>query len=245
MESELYRGHAQLEDSHWWFWGRRAVVREVLEQRVAPVVGRRILDVGCGSGGMLTLLRDFGEVEGMDSSDEALAYARERLGDGARLSKGELPDGIPAGRSYQLITAFDVIEHIPDAVGALRAVHGALAPGGAFVCTVPAYRFLWSVHDDLNHHQRRYHAALLREHLTTAGFEVRFLSYFNSVLFPPIAAVRLLRKLVPEKRAESDLTEASPWVNALLGRLFASERHLVRRTSLPFGVSLIAVASRW
>ncbi len=248
MESELYSAHAKLEDHHWWFSGRRAVVREVLKQRVAPVEGRRILDVGCGTGGMLSMLREFGDVEGIDSSDEALAYARERLGPDAKLGKGELPDGIPEGRTYQLITAFDVIEHIPDAVAALKSIHGALEPGGVFVCTVPAFQFLWSVHDDLNHHQRRYDAELLKAQLSTAGFELRFTSYFNSLLFPPIAAVRLLQKVMPEKPGSTgagDLDEAPPLVNGLLKRLFSAERHLLKRASLPFGVSLIAVASRW
>lgn len=242
MDSALYAAHARLEDSHWWFKGRRAVVREVLESRLGEGARRRILDVGCGTGGMLEMLRQFGDVEGIDSSDEALRFARQRMGDVIPLGRGALPDGIPAGQTYDLITAFDVIEHIADAVTSLKAIRRALRPGGSFVCTVPAYEFLWSAHDDFNHHERRYDAGLLSAHLAAAGLHVRFMSYFNSFLFPPIAAVRLLHKIVPEKGG-ADLEETSPLVNAVLTRLFSSERHLLRRTTLPFGVSLIAIAS--
>ncbi|MGQ0506088.1 MAG: class I SAM-dependent DNA methyltransferase [Myxococcaceae bacterium] len=243
MEPSLYAAHARLEDNHWWFNGRRAVVREVLEQRLGgDAQKRRILDVGCGTGGMLGMLRTFGEVEGIDSSDEALRYARQRMGDAVPLGKGQLPDGIPAGQRYDLITAFDVIEHISDAVESLRAIRKALKPGGALVCTVPAYQFLWSAHDDANHHQRRYDAGLLRAHLAASGFKVQYLSYFNALLFPPIAAVRLLHKVLPEKGGE-ELDETTPWINAVLTVLFSSERHLLKRTTLPFGVSLIAVAT--
>ncbi len=246
MEPELYRAHAELEDHHWWFTGRRAVVQEVLERRLPAMPGRRILDVGCGSGGMLSILRPFGEVEGMEASDQALGYARKRLGDSVRLSKGELPGGIPAGRRYELITAFDVIEHLDEPVEALKAIHAALVPDGLFLCTVPAYPFLWSEHDEASHHRRRYTAALLSEQLSAAGFRLRFRTFFNSLLFPPIAAARLLQRLLPANAGHprNDLEEAPRVVNAVLRRIFSSERHLVARTALPFGVSLLALAER-
>jgi SAM-dependent methyltransferase len=244
MEPELYRAHARLEDTHWWFRGRRAVVREVMRRHLGPRPSRRVLDVGCGTGGMLPLLSELGSVEGLESSEQALALAREKLGDRAVLRRGELPSGIPAGQKYELITAFDVIEHIPDAVGALSAMREALVPGGELVCTVPAFQFLWSAHDELNHHVRRYDATLLGQHLEAAGLRLRYRSYFNSVLFPPAAAVRLARKLLPEKNPSADLEEAPPLVNRALEALFSLERHVVPRQPLPFGVSLIAVAFR-
>ncbi len=242
MDARLYEDFARLEDNHWWFTGRRSVVREVLRRRLPNGRSLRILDVGCGTGGMLAMLREFGDVEGMDASDQALSHARRRVGEGVPLYRGQLPDGIPAGRTYDVITAFDVIEHIPDAVGALSAVKRALAQDGTLVCTVPAYQFLWSKHDELNQHQRRYTAALLERHLRAAGFSVFWQSYFNSFLFPPIAAVRLARKIVPERDGGTDLGEAPGPINRLLDAVFSAERFVLSRARFPFGVSLLALA---
>jgi len=244
VEAVLYEDFDRLEDTHWWFSGRRAVVREVLLRKLPRRSGLEVLDVGCGTGGMLVMLRELGSVSGIDTSEAALRHARERLGPAVPLSAGALPDGLPAGQSYDLVTAFDVIEHIPDAPAALRAIRGALRPGGALACTVPAYQFLWSRHDDLNHHQRRYTRALLARHLEEGGFRMAWSSYFNTLLFPPIAAVRLARKLVPERgeAAASDLKETPGPLNKVLEALFSAERLVVPRAPLPFGVSLIALA---
>lgn len=241
MDSRLYRDFARLEDTHWWFTGRRAVIREVLRQRLPPGP-LRILDIGCGTGGMLRLLNEFGPVQGIDSSSEALQLARERVGDGARLSLGALPDGLPTGQPFDVITAFDVLEHVSDAVAALRAIRQALAPAGALVVTVPAFRFLWGSHDELNHHYRRYTEGLLTQQLEAAGLSVEWSSYFNSLLFPAVAAVRLAQKLLPHLEGDGDLGEPSPVVNRVLAAVFSSERFLVSRARLPFGVSLIALA---
>ena len=245
MDSQLYRDFARLEDSHWWFRGRRAVIREVL-RRTLPAGPLRILDVGCGTGGMLKMLGEFGSVEGLDASEEGLGYCRERVGPALVLHKGVLPSGLPDGRRYDLVTAFDVLEHLEDPVTALSAIRAAVELKGAFVCTVPAYQLLWSDHDIVNHHQRRYTHGLLRQHIEAAGFAFGFHSYFNSVLLPPIALVRLAQRLLPRLAgpgdARSDFSEASPLLNRFLEGLFSAERFVVPRMRLPFGVSLVAVA---
>lgn len=190
------------------------------------------------------MLREFGVAEGMDGSPDALGFARERLGADVPLHQGDLPAGLPPKRTWDLITAFDVIEHVAEPVEALRAILAALAPQGTFVCSVPAFQFLWSKHDELNHHFRRYNLALLRSQLTEAGFEVQFISYFNSWLFPPVAMLRLARNLVGSDAGQNDVAEVPPLLNGVLTRLFASERFAVSRFPLPFGVSLLAVARR-
>lgn len=251
MELSYYHQMARIEDGHWWFRGRRAVVRAFLSRHLPQRPGaaggspRQILDVGCGTGAMLPLLQEFGEVEGSDFSDEALGLCRGRLGD-IPLHKGQLPDGLPSGRRYDVVTAFDVIEHIPDVVSALRAVRGSLAPDGVLVCTVPAFNFLWGPHDEVNHHCRRYTRALLSRHLNRAGFVLRRASYFNTLLFGPVAAVRLARKLVPRHagaQPASDFKNEMPRFNRALEAVFASESLVVPRFPLPVGVSLIALAT--
>lgn len=244
MEPQLYSDFARLEDSHWWFVGRKRILREVLRLHV-PGTTARILDVGCGTGGMLQMLAEFGRAEGLDSSAQGLALCRDRLGPEVQLHLGQLPDGIPAGRTYNLVTAFDVLEHIPDVVEALVAVRRALAPGGTLVCTVPAYQFLWSEHDDANHHQRRYTKRLLLEHLHAAGFEAGYTSYFNAGLLAPIALVRFAQKLLRRQGPpgqHSDLEEVPPLVNRALTAFFSAERWVVPRLPFPCGVSLLAVA---
>ncbi|MBI3183479.1 MAG: class I SAM-dependent methyltransferase [Myxococcales bacterium] len=242
MESQLYRDLARLEDTHWWSTSRRTIVREVLTRKLPPASQRRILDAGCGTGGMLSMLRELGEAEGLDSSQEALTLARQRLGPAVPLTLGQLPDGLPAGRNFELITAFDVLEHIPDAVGALAAIRGSLTVGGILACTVPTYQFLWSRHDEVNHHCRRYTARMLAEQLDAAGMRLTWYSYFNSLLFPPIAAVRLMQRLVLPANGGSDFNELPPALNQALTTIFSAERLILPHLRLPFGVSLLALA---
>lgn len=245
MESRLIREMAEHQHGHWWFQGRRAVVRAVLRRALGARSSARILDVGCGPGGMLDLLTEFGEVEGLESSPECLELARERFGDRVVLHQGALPGGMPPGERYDLITALDVIEHLDDPVGALVEMRDALRPGGVIACTVPAFELLWSEHDDINHHKRRYTRSLLLRQLRAAELEPAYSSYFNTALFPPIAAVRLAQRVLPARRSgevqETDAQPPPPAVNWLLARLFAAESLVVPRVPMPFGVSLIAV----
>jgi SAM-dependent methyltransferase len=247
MEAHLYEEMARTEDHHWWFRGRRNVIEAVLRQHLPAAPHRRILDVGCGTGGNIPLLQRFGQVEGLEGSPDALALCRKRLGPDFPLHQGLIPGDIPPGR-FDVVTAFDVLEHIPDVVGALQGIRSALAPDGLLVLTVPAFDFLWSEHDEVHHHQRRYTQALLAQHLAAAGLRPRWSSYFNSLLFPPIAAVRLLQRLAPKRQkntlhSDVEVARGSGLVNQVLESLFSSERHVVPRVSLPFGVSLMAVAS--
>lgn len=248
MEAHLFEEMARTEDHHWWFRGRRGIIEAVLREHLPPVAARRILDVGCGTGGNLPLLQGFGQVEGLEASEQARALCQRRMGASFVLHAGAVPQDLPAG-PFDVVTAFDVLEHIPDAElpGALRGIRDVLAPAGRLVLTVPAFRFLWSEHDEVHHHQRRYTVALLTEQLSAAGLRVRWVSYFNSVLFPPIAAVRLLQRVLPhgrkgEPRSDVETTRGSGLVNQVLEAVFSAERHVVPRHSLPFGVSLIAVA---
>jgi hypothetical protein len=118
-----------------------------------------------------------------------------------------------------------------------------LPVGGRFICTVPAFQFLWSGHDVVNHHRRRYTRPALRSRLQAAGFEVERVSYFNTLLFPGIAAARLLR-FGTRTTPRSDISLPTPSVNRWLRRLFASERWLLRSVSLPVGVSIVAVCKK-
>jgi SAM-dependent methyltransferase len=260
MREVMYTLHDELEATHWWFVARRKIVLGMLAPWLAPrrpsvrrdgrrAGGRprgrpRILDIGCGAGGTLQALSPHGEVRGLDPSPEIVERARAKAGCEVRV--GSLPRDVsyPPG-SFDVVTLLDVLEHIEEDEASLAAVRDLLAPGGVLALTVPAFRFLWSGHDVVNEHRRRYTRAELRRKLEGAGLVVRKLSYYNAFLFPPIAAVRLLRGARDGVRdARPHLGVVPGPLNALLTRVFAAERHVLRVGAFPFGVSLLAVAER-
>jgi SAM-dependent methyltransferase len=157
---------------------------------------------------------------------------------------GTLPDRVPfAPESFDLVAMLDVLEHVDDDVGSLKAVAERLVRGGRLVLTVPAYRFLWSRHDELHHHKRRYRKEGLLAVARAAGLEPEYVSYFNTLLFPLVAAKRLAGRLLGDSgKADDEMPPAG--LNRLLGAVFAIERHLLGRVALPFGVSLVMVARR-
>lgn len=242
MDRSLYDEHAALERDQWWFVSRRAIILQVLRAHLGVQEDRQILDVGCGAGGMLPMLAELGTVEGLEPDAESVEHAHVNFPDFV-VRQGRLPGDIPADGRFDLVTAFDVIEHIDDDLAAVVAMRHAARSDGSLVVTVPALPWLWSEHDELNGHHRRYTEATLRSVLTRAGLQVRHLSHYNSALLPAVAAARLLQRLRPApEQATSDLSMPSPLVNRLLTRIMSSEASLAATRGFPLGVSLIAVA---
>ncbi|PYM93698.1 MAG: SAM-dependent methyltransferase [Candidatus Rokuibacteriota bacterium] len=231
--------HLEEDRSHWWFRGRLAVITATL-RRVLPPRPVRLLELGCGSGNVLAALAEFGEAVGLEAHPELIAAARAA---GLDVRAGRLPDDlgvVPGWADVALL--LDVIEHLDDDVAALAAARRAVCEGGLLVVTVPAYRWLWSGHDEVLGHRRRYTAAGLRTAAERAGFRVLRISYFNTVLFPMVALVRAWKTLRGDRG--HDLRRPAAPVNRLLEGLFAFERHLVPRVALPFGASLILIGRR-
>lgn len=243
MEPEVYDAFFHAEDRHWWFAARRRILDAVLT-RLYPRGGLDIADVGCGTGGMLLLLGRYGVVTGVDEAPEARDYCARRGFPGILTPEAwnALPD------RYDLVTSFDVVEHVEDDVGFLGSLARRLRPDGRVLLTVPAYPFLWSVFDELNHHKRRYTRDRLRLALTGAGLEVERLTHFNALLLPPIAAVRIVERAAGRKPDPAEVKRSvHRWfkvgpMNGILESLFASERHWVAGRDLPAGCSILAVA---
>lgn len=244
MDPSLYETFARVAGDHWWFEGRRAVLREVMRRHLGARRDLRLLDVGAGTFANLPMLEEFGSVVGLESSGEAIAIAKRQLGEQrVHAVQGALPGGVPGGRRFDVVTAIDVLEHLEQPVESLRAMHAALEPEGWLFVTVPAWQFLWSAHDDTNHHFRRYAPRQLRAHLEAGGFRVTWWSGYNALLFPAVAAVRLgQRALNLAPRRGMDLDEVREPLNSVLRAVFSAERFVVPRITLPFGVSLCAVA---
>jgi SAM-dependent methyltransferase len=242
MQPELFAQMREVEDLHWWFQGRRQIVSTLMDDFDLPSTAR-ILDLGCGTGGNLEWLSGFGEVTGIEHDPAAAGMAAGR--NHGKVLRGSLPESLPPGLPrFDCITMFDVLEHIPRDAESLSAVLELLEPGGFLLLTVPAFMFLWGPHDVAHHHQRRYRASGLKSLLAAAGFDVVKTSYYNIWLFPPVALVRLMRKVLPSGEGGMEAGLPPLWLNRFLQALFASERHLLRRMNLPFGVSLVAVARK-
>lgn len=251
MQQHTYAIMRRVEETHWWFAGRRRIIKSFLERlcsklnvehsmngNVAPL---KILDVGCGTGANLEMLSEFGESAGVDISGDALSFCRERGLENVKQGAAEaLPfdDG-----SFDLVTGLDVVEHLDDDLGGLKEMRRVLRPDGHALVFVPAFMFLWGVQDDISHHRRRYTLDQLKRVIRQAGFEVERASYVNISFFTPILIGRLLMRafrIRPE--SENNITIGS--LNGILGKLLGAESLALRYLNFPFGVSIICVARR-
>jgi len=188
------------------------------------------------------MLAEFGDVAAFELDDEARDIARHKLP--IDIKPGILPEGIPfAPESFDIIAAFDVIEHVEKDVESLNRLKEHLAPGGRLVMTVPALPWLWSRHDETHHHYRRYTRRHLEETLRQAGLTPVRISYFNTLLFPLIAGIRLLKKMAGRRDSDDDAMPGR-LINETLKRIFGLESSLVPAVDLPIGVSLLAIAER-
>ena len=239
MERVVYQQMAELDDRHWWYRARRRILAELIRREVHPAADSRILEIGCGTGHNLAMLSGFGHVDGLELDDEAAALSEKRLG--RVIIRSPLPELDGVSNDYDLIGAFDVIEHIDDDHAALAAIATRLKPGGKFIMTVPAHPWMWTAHDVANHHKRRYSKRSLRALVEGSPLRLDKIGYFNSLLFPLAIVERAASKL----RGKDDGNVSLPPrpLNNLFEAVFASERYLVGRLPLPPGLSLFAVAS--
>jgi SAM-dependent methyltransferase len=237
MKAIAYDLMAELEESHWWYRARRLIVSDVIMRFVPP--RSEVVDYGAGTGGTADALKELGyHVVAADVSEEALEACRMRGLATVNLKKESL-----RASSADCVLAGDVLEHVHDDIALLFSLRRALRSGGVLVITVPAYEFLWSGEDYVSEHLRRYTRKALLQRLDLAGFRVIWCSYFNTLLFPVIASMRITRRLLfPKAMYRSDIVALPEWENGILAKVFGCERHLLKYMRLPVGASILAVA---
>lgn len=238
MERECFIEVAAMEDKHWWYVSRRHILRKVLDF-INLDIGCDILEAGCGSGGNLKLFSFYGNLFAMELDDDARTVANNRRI--IKVEKGSLPYNIPFdNKRFDIIAILDVLEHIDDDLATLRALRNRLKDDGKLLVTVPAYQFLWSTLDVVGCHKRRYLQSTLKKLICKAGFSIFYSTYFNTILFPLILAIRFVDRIFRKKN--TSYPNPPKIINSLLTKIFSCERFFIPRISLPFGVSILIIA---
>lgn len=243
MNSEEYKRLYDLEKSYWWHVAKLGLIHIFLTKYCPPNSERKIVDVGCGTGLVTENLGRYGDVLGIDISEEALKFCRQRGISNVRL--GSLTDSGLADSSLDLATTFDVLEHLDDDLAGIKEVYRILKPGGIFFLTVPAHKFLWSEHDEALHHRRRYSRKELLAKLEKANFRVERVTYYIFFFFPLVFAYRTFQSFfVKSSFPKTSYIILPDWLNNLFIRILQIEARLIKRVNFPIGVSLVCVARK-
>lgn len=242
MNPDFYKKYFEVERNHWLMRVRRLIILDLLKKYNRRDKNKtKILDFGCGSGYFVGQLAEIGyQSFGLDNSVESIKFGEGQgiknltVTDGDRI---DFPDNF-----FDCILLLDVLEHLENESPAIKEIQRVLSPGGIAIITVPAFKFLWGVQDEISHHYRRYRMPQLLNIAQQSGsLDIIFKSYFNAFLFFPIAAVRLFSKRFHIKNRESDFDINNRLLNRLFFFIFNIERNLLRHVTFPFGVSIVVV----
>lgn len=243
MKEEIIRQMEEVEANHWWFTGRRKIILSALQKQL-PEVNKnfKVLDIGCGTGENLKFFSGyFKNITGIESNKTALELAGQKSG--VPVVYGKMPDEIPFfEEKFDIVFLLDVLEHIDDDVLSLQKIKELIKPGGHLVMTVPAFEFLWSVHDVLNEHKRRYTIKTLKNKTEKTGYIHVFSNYFNFILFPVIAVFRLIKKKTGILKDKSDIFMPNKIINHFFTKIMEIESFLIKFTKFPAGCSVLLIS---
>jgi len=241
MKKSAYQNLAENQQRHWWYKGRRDVIKKTLEKYILNR-DKQILEIGCGAGGNLTMLKEFGTVSAVEMNDFAREYSMTNSG--VKVAKGSLPDALDIPEDLlETVCLFDVLEHVQDDKEALIKIHGLMKSDGQLILTVPAYQWLFGHHDEQLEHFRRYSMRALKRLIKECGFSVTYSSYFNFLLFPVAVLVRVLNNF-SDKLMPLGTNKPNEKINTLLYKVFKQETKLIPRFKIPFGLSIIVVLKK-
>ena len=244
MERKVYDRLIAMEEHHWWRVGRRKIFKKVLDTHIKKEKkALSILEIGCGAGGNLSLLSNYGKICGTEIDDEMRSAANDRKC--CEVKKGTfLPEGeIPFDEKFDLICMFDVLEHIEDDFFAMKKIVEKLNSGGKLLVAVPSYPSLWSQADVIAHHFRRYTKKSLNTVLQSQNLKILYTTYFNTLLFPIIFFVRKVLKKGSETYDVKNYSQGG--LNGVFTKIFTSESLWISKNrSLPFGDTLLMLAQK-
>jgi SAM-dependent methyltransferase len=248
MDHKFYQEYYNLEREGWWFKARLSILESYCK-KIINHPEMRILNVGAATGATSEMLSKFGEVTSLEYDEFCCKFLKEKTGiEAVNASLTDLPF---EDDSYDIICAFDVIEHIEDDIKAIEEIHRVLKLNGKYFLTVPAFQSLWSNHDVINHHFRRYRKNQFNKLIVNNKLKIKYSTYFNFWLFIPISIVRFILNNIPRKKnsdstgSDNEIMQSSKIVNGILYRIFYSEKFLLKlNIKFPFGVSILTIGSK-
>lgn len=243
MRKEEYRKIFEMENKHWWYVGMRRISEVLLGLPLKNRGSLMILDAGCGTGGMIIVLQDHGQVYGIDSSLEAIKYCQKRgLINVSQSSVEKIPF---KDNHFDLVICLDVLYHqwVKNDLFTLKEFYRVIKPGGFLLIRVPAYNWLRGKHDEIVATKHRYTSKELKEKTISAGFVIKRVTYANTFLLPFAIIKRLSEKLLP-KDTSSDIKPLPPLINYSLSQILFTEAKIISRFNLPFGLSLFCLAKK-
>jgi 2-polyprenyl-3-methyl-5-hydroxy-6-metoxy-1,4-benzoquinol methylase len=250
MDKNYYKEYYVLEREHWWFRARAKIISNLISKRIKnqEINKLKILNIGAATGKTSEILSEFGTVTSLEYDKECCDFANDTLN--LNIINGSILELPFADGEFDMVCALDVIEHVEDDFLAVSEMKRVCKSGGLVVVTVPAFMLLWSNHDEVNHHFRRYTMSNLKEIFSKLNLTTVKATYFNTLLFLPILAFRLISKLIPAKfirvGAGSDATlhTSNSISSKVLYQIFKSELALLNLFNLPFGVSIFIISSK-
>lgn len=248
MRQDYYQEYYHLERKNWWFIARKKILSDQVQKLFQNKKDLKILNVGAALGASTIMLQEFGTVTSLEYNKECCEFVKKELGmDFINGSITELPFN---DNEFDLVCAFDVVEHVQDDSLAIKELHRVCRPGGYTFTTVPTFKFMWSEHDDINEHVRRY---TMKNYLTLFNIKntsVHFKSYFNFWLFFPVAAFRVVSSFLKGNKKPDEIKSDMGKINGgvvanVLKNIFESETHFLKRSvRLPVGVSLMVISKK-
>lgn len=243
MDRSFLDDYFKMEREHWWFRVREGIILDQFRSMIYKAKPLNILNVGAATGRSSEMLESFGQIQSIEYDQPSYQFCRDVLK--MKIDQGSITELPYPDNAYDCVCAFDVVEHVEDHQKAISELFRVCKPGGKIFITVPAFMSLWSNHDVVNHHFRRYRKQQMLDLFSANGGRLLRTTYFNFFLFIPIFLVRSLQRIFFRKKQEelkpdNDMIK-SGLINTIFQSIFSFERSLVKKMNFPFGVSLMVV----
>jgi SAM-dependent methyltransferase len=229
-----------LEETNWWYAGKRKILFRLFEKYFRNQNSPHFLDIGCGTGIILQFLSEYGKSYGLDASEKAISFCKQRGLSNVFLGSAlKLPF---ENEFFSAVIILDVLEHIDEDMDCLKEVFRVLKKDGIIIISVPAFRWFFSYHDEALQHKRRYGKSGLMEKVKKTGFVILKITFTNFFIFIPVCLLRMLVKMFRINKQGSDTGILPSFLNSFLISIYSLESSLLKKVNLPWGLSLLCIA---